>query len=51
MKYDFRSVEKKWQDKWDESGAFDAKDNSDKKKFYALKLLLKVSPLLSLIEW
>ena len=36
MKYDFRSVEKKWQDKWDESGAFDAKDNSDKKKFYAL---------------
>ncbi len=36
MKYDFRSIEKKWQDKWEEVGAFNAADNSDKKKFYAL---------------
>lgn len=36
MKYDFKSIEEKWQKKWDESGAFDADDNSDKKKFYAL---------------
>lgn len=36
MKYDFSSVEKKWQDKWDAAGIFKAVDNSDKKKFYAL---------------
>ncbi len=36
MNYDFKKVEKKWQDKWEESGVFCAKDNSDKKKFYAL---------------
>ncbi len=36
MKYDFRSIEPKWQKKWEEAGAFRAVDNSDKKKFYAL---------------
>ena len=36
MKYDFKAVEKKWQDIWDEKGAFCAEDLSDKKKFYAL---------------
>ena len=36
MKYDFKTIEKKWQKKWDEAGAFKACDNSDKKKFYAL---------------
>lgn len=36
MKYDFKTIEKKWQKKWDETGAFKACDNSDKKKFYAL---------------
>ena len=36
MKYDFRSIEPKWQQKWDEAGIFHAQDNSDKKKFYAL---------------
>ncbi|MCQ2353702.1 MAG: leucine--tRNA ligase [Clostridia bacterium] len=40
MKYDFSKIEKKWQDRWDESGVFRAKDpgepGSEKKKFYAL---------------
>ena len=36
MKYDFKTIEKKWQKKWDETGAFKACDTSDKKKFYAL---------------
>ena len=36
MYYDFKNAEKKWQDKWEESGVFHAEDNSDKKKFYAL---------------
>ncbi len=36
MNYDFKNTEKKWQDKWEQSGVFNAKDNSDKKKFYAL---------------
>lgn len=36
MNYDFRNVELKWQEKWEEEGVFHAQDNSDKKKFYAL---------------
>ncbi len=36
MNYDFKAAEKKWQDKWEESGVFHAVDNSEKKKFYAL---------------
>ena len=36
MGYDFKSVEKKWQDKWEKTGAFHAVDFSDKPKFYAL---------------
>ena len=36
MKYDFLSIEKKWQDKWDEAGIFHAEDYSDKPKFYGL---------------
>ncbi|MDO4847078.1 MAG: leucine--tRNA ligase [Clostridiaceae bacterium] len=36
MDYDFRKVEPKWQQKWEEQGVFHAVDNSDKKKFYAL---------------
>ncbi len=34
--YDFKSAEKKWQDKWEDAGVFHAQDDSDKKKFYAL---------------
>ncbi len=36
MDYDFRKIEKKWQDIWEEKGTFHAIDNSPKKKFYAL---------------
>ncbi len=36
MEYDFTSVEKKWQQRWEERGVFHAVDGSDKPKFYAL---------------
>ncbi len=36
MKYDFKQVEPKWQKKWEETGAFEAKDFSDKPKYYTL---------------
>ena len=36
MKYDFKQIEKKWQDKWEAAGAFHAQDFSKKPKFYAL---------------
>ncbi len=36
MYYDFKNAETKWQKKWEASGVFEAQDNSDKKKFYAL---------------
>ncbi len=36
MDYNFKEVEKKWQDIWEEKGTFNAVDNSDKEKFYAL---------------
>ncbi|MDD6095586.1 MAG: class I tRNA ligase family protein, partial [Clostridia bacterium] len=36
MKYDFKTIEPKWQKKWEDEGAFKAVDNSDKPKFYAL---------------
>ncbi len=34
--YNFKSIEKKWQDKWEQEGVFCAEDNSSKPKFYAL---------------
>ncbi|MBE6816348.1 MAG: leucine--tRNA ligase [Ruminococcaceae bacterium] len=36
MDYNFKDIEKKWQDKWEANGTFNAVDGSDKKKFYAL---------------
>lgn len=36
MKYDFKSIEKKWQDKWEENGYFHAENGSSKEPFYAL---------------
>ncbi len=36
MNYNFKANEQKWQDKWEQAGVFNAQDNSDKKKFYAL---------------
>ena len=34
--YDFGAIEKKWQDIWEEKGAFHAVNGSKKPKFYAL---------------
>ncbi|MBE6761696.1 MAG: leucine--tRNA ligase [Ruminococcaceae bacterium] len=36
MKYDFLSVENKWQKKWEEKKAFEAKDDFSLPKFYGL---------------
>ena len=36
MQYDFRTAEKKWQDRWEQEGVFRAVDGSEKPKFYAL---------------
>ena len=36
MGYDFKEIEKKWQDKWDKLKPFAAVTGSDKPKFYAL---------------
>ena len=36
--YDYRNIEKKWQDKWEEHGCFHASNDfaNHPKKFYAL---------------
>lgn len=34
--YNFKAIEKKWQDKWEETGAFHAETNSKKPKFYTM---------------
>ena len=36
MKYDFSVSDKKWQEKWESARVFEAKDISDKPKFYGL---------------
>ena len=36
MNYDFMSVEKKWQQKWEDSGVFHATDDYSKPKYYCL---------------
>ena len=36
MKYDYKQIEKKWQDIWDEKQTFAAKDDYSLPKFYAL---------------
>ena len=38
-KYDFESIEKKWQRKWDESGCYNVTEDKDKKKYYCLEML------------
>lgn len=38
MKYDFDSIEKKWQKKWEETGEFKICEDSDKEKYYALEM-------------
>ena len=34
--YNFKAIEKKWQDKWEETGAFHAETKSKKTKFYTM---------------
>jgi len=36
MKYDFKTIEKKWQDEWENAGIFHASDDFTKPKFYGL---------------
>ena len=36
MTYDFKNIEKKWQQRWESEKTFAAADKSDKPKFYAL---------------
>ncbi len=36
MRYDFKTLDAKWQKKWEEQGAFKATEDHSKKKFYAL---------------
>ena len=36
MKYEYKKIEPKWQKKWEDAKLFEAKDNSDKPKFYGL---------------
>ena len=36
MKYDFKAIEKKWQQRWEEEKVFSAKDDFSKPKFYGL---------------
>ncbi|MBR6407945.1 MAG: leucine--tRNA ligase [Clostridia bacterium] len=36
MKYDYKKIEKKWQDIWDEKGTFHAVNDYSKPKYYAL---------------
>lgn len=38
MKYDFRRIEKDWQDYWAENQTFKAENNSDKPKYYVLDM-------------
>ena len=34
--YNFKAIEKKWQDKWEETGAFHAETNSKKPKYFTM---------------
>ena len=36
MKYDFKAIEKKWQDRWENEGVFHASEDHSKPKFYGL---------------
>ncbi len=38
MEYNFREIEKKWQQQWRESGAYKVSNESDKPKFYVLDM-------------
>ena len=36
MAYNYKEIEKKWQNKWEKEGTFNAENNSTKKKWYGL---------------
>ena len=36
MKYQYKKIEKKWQQKWEDAQIFKASDDFTKKKFYGL---------------
>ena len=36
MKYEYKKIEPKWQKRWEDARLFEAKDHSDKPKFYGL---------------
>ncbi|HEY0039068.1 MAG TPA: class I tRNA ligase family protein, partial [Flavisolibacter sp.] len=38
MEYNFREIEKKWQQKWTESGAYKVPNDSEKPKYYVLDM-------------
>ncbi|WP_370176069.1 leucine--tRNA ligase [Leeuwenhoekiella palythoae] len=38
MNYDFNAIEKKWQKYWSDQGTFQAKNNSEKPKYYVLDM-------------
>ena len=38
MEIDFKSIEKKWQGKWEQEEIFRTFDNSKKKKYYVLEM-------------
>jgi leucyl-tRNA synthetase len=38
MEYNFRQIEQKWQLRWDETGAYQVPNNSDKPKYYVLDM-------------
>ena len=37
-RYNFKEIEKKWQDKWEINKTFSSKINKSKKKFYCLEM-------------
>ena len=44
MKYDYQSIEKKWQKIWDDNKTFATKDDYTLPKFYGLKLNFQFFP-------
>src|SRR6185295_9684180 len=38
MEYDFREIEKKWQDTWNKNNAYKVSNNTDKSKCYVLDM-------------
>ncbi len=36
MRYDYHKIEKRWQDKWEKSGIYNAEDSTKKEKYYFL---------------